>query len=123
RRKHMCPLNDDRARILQARERGGLPFNLPWRSFVEFFDERVHDAHRAGKPFLTCYDESRGSSGPVRRVYSYDNFGELVGRGASFMRERLGLRRGDRVAAVLFYHDQTVLVSFAAWSCVVADVQ
>jgi len=122
RRKRMCPLNDERDRILQAREMGGPPFNLPWRSFAEFFGERVHDAHRAGKPFLTYYDESRGSTGPVRRVYSYANFGELVGRAASFMRERLGLRRGDRVAAVLFNHDQTVLVSFAAWTLGVAVV-
>src|SRR2546428_2796629 len=38
------------------------------------------------------------------------------------MRERLGLRRGDRVATVLFNHDQTVLVYFAAWTLGVAVV-
>ena len=53
RRKRMCPSSDERDRILQAREMGGPPLHLPWRSFAEFFDERVHDAHRAGKPFLT----------------------------------------------------------------------
>ena len=122
RRKRMCPSNDERDRILQAREMGGPPFHLPWRSFAEFFDERVHDAQRAGKPFLTYHDEGRGASDPVRRVYSYARFGELVGRAASFMRERLGLRRGDRVATVLFNHDQTVLVYFAAWTLGVAVV-
>lgn len=101
---------------------GGPPFHLPWRSFAEFFDERVHDAHRAGKPFLTYYDESHGEAEPVRRVYSYARFGELVERAATVMRERLGLRRGDRAATVLFNHDQTVLAYFAAWTLGVAVV-
>src|SRR2546425_146820 len=122
RRKRMCPSSDERDRILQAREMGGPPFHLPWRSFAEFFDERVRDAHRADKPFLTYYDESRGATEPVRRVYSYARFGELVGRAATVMRERLGLRRGDRAATVLFNHDQTVLVYFAAWTLGVAVV-
>jgi len=122
RRKRMCPSSDERDRILQAREMGGPPFHLPWRSFAEFFDERVRDAHRADKPFLTYYDESRGATEPVRRVYSYTRFGELVGRAVTVMRERLGLRRGDRVATVLFNHDQTVLVYFAAWTLGVAVV-
>jgi acyl-CoA synthetase (AMP-forming)/AMP-acid ligase II len=122
RRKRMCPLSDERDRIFQAREMGGPPFHLRWRSFAEFFDERVHDAHRADKPFLTYYDESHGATEPVRRVYSYARFGELVGRAATVMRERLGLRRGDRVATVLFNHDQTVLVYFAAWTLGVAVV-
>ena len=122
RRKRMCPSSDERDRILQAREMGGPPFHLPWRSFAEFFDERVRDAHRADKPFLTYYDESHGATEPVRRVYSYARFGELVGRAATVMRERLGLRRGDRVATVLFNHDQTVLVYFAAWTLGVAVV-
>src|SRR5436309_1850594 len=122
RRKRMCPSSDERDRILQAREMGGPSFHLPWRSFAEFFDDRVRDAHRADKPFLTYYDESRGATEPVSRVYSYARFGELVGRAATVMRERLGLRRGDRVATVLFNHDQTVLVYFAAWTLGVAVV-
>ena len=91
---------------------GGSPFRLPWRSFVEFFDERVHDAHHADKRFLTYYDDDRR----VRRSYTYAEFGDGVGRLAAFMRDRLGLRRGDRVATVLFNHDQTVFVYFAAWA-------
>src|SRR2546428_9210323 len=100
----------------------GPPFNLPWRSFAEFFDERARDAERADKPFLTYYDESRGATEPVRRVYSYTRFGELVGRAVTVMRERLGLRRGDRVATVLFNHDQTGPGDFAAWTLRVAVV-
>ena len=90
---------------------GGSPFRLPWRSFVEFFDERVHDAHHADKPFLTYCDDDRR----LRRSYTYAEFGDGVGRLATFMRDRLDLRRGDRVATVLFNHDQTVFVYFAAW--------
>src|SRR5207245_2092476 len=41
---------------------------------------------------------------------------------ATVLRERLGLRRGDRVATVLFNHDQTVFVYFAVWTLGVAVV-
>src|SRR3989454_8121929 len=107
----MCPSSDERDGILQAGEMGGSPFRLPWRSFVEFFDERVHDARHADKPFLTYCDDDRR----LRRSYTYAEFGDGVGRLATFMRDRLDLRRGDRVATVLFNHDQTVFVYFAAW--------
>src|SRR5207245_3734996 len=107
----MCPSSDERDGILQAREMGGSPFHLPWRSLVEFFDERVHDAHHADKPFLTYCDDDRR----LRRSYTYAEFGDGVGRLATFMRDRLGLRRGDRIATVLFNHDQTVFIYFAAW--------
>src|SRR5437899_12363883 len=98
RRKRMCPSSDERDRILQAREMGGPPFHLPWRSFAEFFDERVHDAQRAGKPFLTFYDESRGASDPVRRVYSYARFGGLVRRAGPPPRRRRAHAGGAPVA-------------------------
>jgi acyl-CoA synthetase (AMP-forming)/AMP-acid ligase II len=103
---------------MQAREMGGSPFHLPWRSFAAFFEERVHDAHHADKPFLTYCDDDR----QVRRSSTYAEFGERVGRLATVMRDHLGLRRGDRVATVLFNHDQTVLVYFAAWTLGVAVV-
>jgi len=114
----MCPLSDERDGILQAREMGGPPFHLPWRSFAEFFDERVHDARHADKLFLIYCDDDRR----VRRSYTYAEFGDRVGRLATFMRDRRGLRRGDRVATVLFNHDQTVIVYFAAWTLGVAVV-
>ncbi|MBI3810086.1 MAG: acyl--CoA ligase, partial [Nitrospirae bacterium] len=83
-------------RILRAHEMGGPPFSLPWHSFGE--DRRIH-----------CR-------------YGYAEFGDLVGRAATVMRDRLGLRRGDRIATVLFNHDQTVLVYFAAWTLGLAVV-
>src|SRR2546427_6034176 len=95
RRKRMCPSSDERDGILQAREMGGSPFRLPWRSFVEFFDERVHDAHHADKPFLTYCDDDRR----VRRSYTYPEFGGGGGRPAAVIRDPPGPRAGHRLAA------------------------
>ena len=114
----MSPSNDARDNILQAQQMGGPRFTLPWSSFAEFFRSRVGDPGLAGRIFLAYCDDDRR----VSRRYSYADFGDLVGRAAAFMRDRLGLRRGDRVATVLFNHDQTVLVYFAAWTLGVAAV-
>ena len=117
RHKPMCPLTDEYDSIHQAQQIGGPPFSLPWASFAEFLAARVSDPWLANRPFLTYYDDHH-----VHRTYSYAEFGDWVGRAATVMRDRLGLRRGDRVATVLFNHDQTVLVYFAAWTLGVAVV-
>src|SRR2546427_4663912 len=93
RRKRMCPSSDERDGILQAREMGGSPFRLPWRSFVEFFDERVHDAHHADKPFLTYCDDDRRA----RRLFTYTQVARGAGQPGTFMRDPLGRLRGGRV--------------------------
>jgi long-chain acyl-CoA synthetase len=98
-------------RIEQARGMPGAAFVLPWTSFAEFFRARVHDPELVDRTLLTYYDDDAG----VRRSYTYAEFGTLVEGTAVFLRERLGLRRGDRIATVLFNHDLTVLVYFAAW--------
>jgi long-chain acyl-CoA synthetase len=105
-------------RILRAHEMGGPPFSLPWHSFGEFFHTRVGDPLLADRTWLAYYDDDRGA----HRSYSYAEFGDLVGRAAGVMRDRLGLRRGDRIATVLFNHDQTVLVYFTAWTLGLAVV-
>ena len=105
-------------RILRAHEMGGPPFSLPWRSFGEFFHTRVGDPLLADRTWLAYYDDDR----EAHRRCSYAEFGDLVGRAATVMRDRLGLRRGDRIATVLFNHDQTVLVYFAAWTLGLAVV-
>src|SRR3989338_8387652 len=102
----------DYDRILRAHEMGGPPFSLPWHSFGEFFHTRVGDPLLADRTWLAYYDDDRGA----HRSYSYAEFGDLVGRAVTVMRDRLVLRRGDRIATVLFNHDQTVLVYFAAWT-------
>ena len=108
----------DYDRILRAHEMGGPPFSLPWHSFGEFFHTRVGDPLLADRTWLAYYDDDRGA----HRSYSYAEFGDLVGRAVTVMRDRLGLRRGDRIATVLFNHDQTVLVYFAAWTLGLAVV-
>lgn len=97
---------------------GGPPFDLPWTSFAEFFSSRVSDPDLAGRTFLSYHDDDRR----VHRRYSYAEFGDRVGRAVNVLRDRLGLCRGDRVATVLFNHDQTVLIYFAAWTLGMAVV-
>ena len=97
---------------------GGPPFDLPWTSFAGFVTSRVSDPGLAGRTFLSYHDDDRR----VHRRYSYAEFGDRVGRAVTLLRDRLRLRRSDRVATVLFNHDETVLIYFAAWTLWVAVV-
>lgn len=119
-RRHdpMSRLTDVRDRIRQAHEMPGPPCDLPWRSFAEFFRSRIYDPELVHHNFLTYRDDDRG----VRRTYSYAEFGALVERTAGFLRERLGVTHGDRIGTVLFNHDVTALIYFAAWTLGVAVV-
>ncbi|MGH7233648.1 MAG: AMP-binding protein, partial [Nitrospiraceae bacterium] len=104
--------------IVQAHRMAGDQFRLPWESFAEFFHSRVHDPALADRLFLSYYDDDRH----VHRTYRYAEFGEAVLRMAAFMHDQVRLKRGDRIATVLFNHDQTVLVYFAAWTLGIAVV-
>ncbi|HJU05255.1 MAG TPA: AMP-binding protein, partial [Nitrospiraceae bacterium] len=104
--------------IMQAHRMAGSPFCLPWTSFAKFFHSRVHDPVLAERPFLNYCDDDR----PLQRAYTYAAFGQAVSRMAGLMQHRLGLRRGDRIATVLFNHDQTVIIYFAAWTLGLAVV-
>lgn len=65
-------------------------------------------AHRS---FLTYYDDESSA----RVTYTYGEFGEAVAHAAAFLQHHVGLRRGERLATVLFNHDMTVIMYFAAW--------
>ena len=108
----MGPLRDQRNNILAAQHIDGPPFALPWRSFAAFVSSRIEDPALADHVFLTYYDDDKG----VHRRYTYRVFGDQVRRVASFLYDGLGVRRGDRIATVLFNHDHTVLIYFAAWA-------
>jgi len=82
---------------------------FPWSSFQEFFTSRVADRGLSDRAFLVFYDEGR------RRAWTYEAFGVAVQEMASYLRERVGLERGDRLATMLFNHDRTVVLYFAAW--------
>jgi len=98
--------------IAQARQTGDGAPALPWSSFDDFFRSRVYDRDLVNRPFLTYYDDDRQLS----CTHSYAEFGALVRRIASFLHDRIGLRRGDRLATILFNHDVTVVLYFAAWT-------
>ena len=107
----MSPLISVAENIAQARRMNGLSLPLPWSSFTDFFCSRIYDRALVNRPFLTYYDEDRHFC----HTYSYTEFGTLVRRVAAFLHDQVGLRRGDRLATVLFNHDVTVVFYFAAW--------
>lgn len=98
--------------MAQARQMESGAHALPWNSFADFFRSRVYDRDLVNRPFLTYYDDDR----QLRCTYSYAEFGAVVQRTASFLHDRIGLRRGDRLATILFNHDVTVVLYFAAWT-------
>ncbi len=87
-------------------------YHFPFSSFSRLFHERVHDSQLSQHIFLSYYDDDHS----VHRTYTYSQFGETVARMVTVLRDRLGIQREDRLATVLFNHDQTVLVYFAAWT-------
>jgi long-chain acyl-CoA synthetase len=107
----MSPLIAVAENIAQVRQMDVGSPALPWSSFADFFESRVNDRTLINRPFLTYYDDDR----QFHRTYSYAEFGTVVQRAATFLHEQVGLRRGDRLATILFNHDVTVVLYFAAW--------
>lgn len=114
----MSLLTDVHDRIEQARAVSGCAAELHWTSFAEFFRSRLYDPRLVTRNFLTYCDDERG----LRRTYSYAEFGTIVERMAEMFHARFGLTRGDRIATLLFNHDLTALIYFAAWTLGVAVV-
>ena len=108
----MSPVIAVAEHIMQARQRDDGSPTLPWSSFADFFKSRVSDSRLVNRPFLTYYDDDRQLHG----TYSYAEFGTVVQRAATFLHDQVGLRCGDRLATILFNHDVTVVLYFAAWS-------
>lgn len=97
--------------IAQSRKVEGLYPALPWGSFADFFTSRAGDRTLRDRSFLTYCDDDTAA----HRTYTYAEFGEVVQEAAAFLHHRVGLRRGDRLATILFNHDVTVILYFAAW--------
>lgn len=97
--------------ITRARKVEGLYPPLPWNSFADFFKSRVYDRALVNRTFLTYCDDDLA----IRYTYSYAEFGTVVQLVATFLHDQVGLRRGDRLATILFNHDVTVVLYFAAW--------
>ncbi|HET7439366.1 MAG TPA: class I adenylate-forming enzyme family protein, partial [Nitrospira sp.] len=107
----MSPLIAVTEHIAQARRMDGDSLTLPWSSFADFFKSRIYDRELVNRPFLTYYDDDR----QLHYTYSYAEFGTVVQQAAGFLHDQVGLRRGDRLATILFNHDVTVVLYFAAW--------
>ena len=107
----MSPLIAVAENIAQVRQMDTDSPRLPWGSFAAFFQSRISDQTLVNRPFLAYYDDDQ----QVHRTYSYAEFGTMVQRAATFLHDRVGLRRGDRLATMLFNHDVTVVLYFAAW--------
>lgn len=84
--------------------------DIPFSSFAQFFHQRVTDPALRRDVYLTYYDDS----GMVRS-YTYEEFENAVYRTVTFLREQLGVHRGDRIVTLLFNHDSTVVMYYAAW--------
>jgi long-chain acyl-CoA synthetase len=97
--------------IARARKFDGTCPALRWASFADFFESRVYDRTLIHRPFLTYYDDDAAT----HHTYTYTQFGTVVQKAAAFLHDHVGLRRGDRLATVLFNHDVSVILYFAAW--------
>ena len=82
---------------------------VPFRSVAELLDRRA--AETPDKPFLIFFNDEEQR----REVYSYELFNRRVNQVANFLRNELGVQRGERVATVAFNHADTVFVYFACW--------
>ncbi|MCS6303663.1 MAG: acyl--CoA ligase [Nitrospira sp.] len=107
----MSPLIDLPEHIMRARKVDEPYLTLPWNSFADFFEVRIHDRALIDRTFLTYCDDDK----TVRSTYSYTEFGAVVQLVATFLHDHAGVRRGDRLATILFNHDVTVVLYFAAW--------
>jgi long-chain acyl-CoA synthetase len=107
----MSPLITVAENIAQVRQMDVVSPALPWSSFADFFKSRIYDRTLVNRPFLICYDDDR----QLHYTYSYAEFGTVVQQAATFLHDQVGLRRGDRLATILFNHDATVVLYFAAW--------
>ena len=107
----MSPLIAVAEHIAQARQMDDGSSALAWSSFADFFKSRIYDRRLVDRPFLIYYDDDR----QLHYTYSYAEFGAVVQRAATFLHDQVGIRRGDRLATILFNHDVTVVLYFAAW--------
>lgn len=62
------------------------------------------------RPYLISLDADGN-----RYEWSYQAFNAQVHQAANFLRDVIGVRRGDRVATIAYNHHETVTVYFACW--------
>lgn len=83
--------------------------DTPWRSFAHLLDARARLTPE--QIYLIYYDDKTGERGE----YSYSTFNRRVNQAANYLRNGLGVRRGERVATLAYNHPDTMLLFFACW--------
>lgn len=103
-------------KIRQAHQlSSGYSYPVKFKSIGVMLEEQA--ARMPEKAWLTYYNDDFD----IRRVSSYAEFNRKVNRIANLLLE-IGVRRGDRVATIMYNHDDTVAIYFACWkigACVV----
>lgn len=96
----------------------GSSFTPPWKNLAQFIEDAVsppsfgRGARQYGdKTFLIYYDDDKN----IKEKFSYQRFNELVNQTANFMRDVLAIKKGDKVATLMFNHFYTVFIYFACW--------
>lgn len=97
-------------RDLTAAVRTAAPLPVPWRDLTAYIEAGV--SREPAKPFVTSYDDESGE----RVELSYATFANWVWKTGNFLRDGLGVQRGDRVVTMLRTHWQTLAVWFGAWA-------
>jgi acyl-CoA synthetase (AMP-forming)/AMP-acid ligase II len=84
-------------------------YDVPWRSFAHLLDERARLT--LDQIYLIYYSDQVGA----RSEYSYFAFNRRVNQVANYLRDELGVQRGERVATLAYNHPDTMLIFFACW--------
>lgn len=97
--------------IHQAHVKDGIPPEMrrvPFRNIRDVLS--LHAKTSPQKVFLIYYDDAGN-----REEYTYSEFNARVHQVANFLYEDLEIRRGDRIATIVYNHVDTVLIYFACW--------
>ena len=98
--------------IRRARSLGEIPpdrYLVPFGSVADLLDRQA--AARREKVFLYYHNDDSGEQAEWR----YGEFNRRINQVANLLRDRYGVRRGDKVATIAFNHPDAVIAFFACW--------
>lgn len=101
---------DTEAKIIAARSLVGRPYNQPLVDIPNIARLLKAQADIRGAQTYLIYRD-----GEQRRVMTYRDLFLRASGVARFMRDKLGLRPGDRISTVAYNHDDAVVICYAAW--------
>ena len=98
--------------IRRARSLGEIPpdrYLVPFGSIADLLDRQA--AARREKVFLYYHNDDSNEQAEWR----YGEFNRRINQVANLLRDRYGVRRGDKVATIAFNHPDAVIAFFACW--------